>query len=191
MPTPHLLENGNCPDTRRCLEQGHDFFFEYAGQGIRAPSLPLRLPLGWKSGISLDAVCGRCADAGFGGRNRHGMSLSELHIEPHLMIVDVAARHLWHPFSRSYAPAYLTGRYHQKRPPEGRYRGLLIRLRGRVAAADYSTAALSEPDMRTTHPALWIDIQNPSESWADAGGWLSSFQAVLSEVIRPANHAGG
>lgn len=61
----------------------------------------------------------------------------------------------------------------------------------RVAAADCSTAALSEPDMRTTHPALWIDIQNPSESWADAGGWLSSFQAVLSEVIRPANHAGG
>jgi hypothetical protein len=30
--------------------------------------------------------------------------------------------------------------------------------RGRVAAADYSAAALSEPDMRTTHPALWIDI---------------------------------
>ena len=31
-------------------------------------------------------------------------------------------------------------------------------IASRVAAADYSAAALSEPDMRTTHPALWIDI---------------------------------
>ena len=34
------------------------------------------------------------------------------------MIVDVAARHPRHPLSRSYASEYLTGRNHQKRPPE-------------------------------------------------------------------------
>jgi len=29
---------------------------------------------------------------------------------------------------------------------------------GRVGAKDYSFAPLTEPDMRATHPALWIDI---------------------------------
>lgn len=36
--------------------------------------------------------------------------------------------------------------------------------RGRVAAANYSAAALTEPDMRTTHPALWIDIRAPAKA---------------------------
>src|SRR5271163_798419 len=29
---------------------------------------------------------------------------------------------------------------------------------GRVGAKDYSSAPLTEPDVRATHPALWIDI---------------------------------
>jgi len=47
------------------------------------------------------------------------MGMSELHVEPHLMIVDVAARHERHPLSRSYAFEYQTGRNHQKRPGKG------------------------------------------------------------------------
>lgn len=47
------------------------------------------------------------------------MGMSELHVEPHLMIVDVAARHERHPLSRSYAFEYPTGRNHQKRPGKG------------------------------------------------------------------------
>src|SRR5271168_2195448 len=31
-------------------------------------------------------------------------------------------------------------------------------MRGRVGAKDYSSAPLTEPDVRATHPALWIDI---------------------------------
>ena len=30
--------------------------------------------------------------------------------------------------------------------------------RGRVGAKDCSLAPLTEPDMRATHPALWIDM---------------------------------
>jgi hypothetical protein len=30
--------------------------------------------------------------------------------------------------------------------------------RGRVGAKDFSLAPLTEPDMRATHPALWIDM---------------------------------
>src|SRR3546814_11130561 len=69
--------------------------------------------------ISLDAICGRRADSGLGGGDRNGMGMSELHVEPHLMIVDVAARHERHPLPRSYAFEYLTGRNHQKRPGKG------------------------------------------------------------------------
>ena len=79
--------------------------------------------------VSLDAIGCRRADTGLGGSHRYGVGMSELHVEPHLMIVDVAARHPRHPLSRSYASKYLTGRNHQKRPRKGRHRHLLIRLR--------------------------------------------------------------
>lgn len=33
-----------------------------------------------------------------------------------------------------------------------------VGLRRRVGAKDYSSAPLTEPDVRASHPALWIDI---------------------------------
>src|SRR5271163_5018876 len=53
-------------------------------------------------------------------------------------------------------------RYRQTRP-EGRSPPLRGCLRSgyalrRVGAKDYSSAPLTEPDVRATHPALWIDI---------------------------------
>ena len=44
--------------------------------------------------------------------------------------------------------------------PPDEARGTLAAATGvcRVGAKDYSFAPLTEPDMRATHPALWIDI---------------------------------
>jgi hypothetical protein len=44
--------------------------------------------------------------------------------------------------------------------PPDEARGTLAAAAGvcRVGAKDYSFAPLTEPDMRATHPALWIDI---------------------------------
>src|SRR5271170_6678106 len=41
-------------------------------------------------------------------------------------------------------------------PDLGRVGGLV--WVGRVGAKDYSSAPLTEPDVRASHPALWIDI---------------------------------
>jgi hypothetical protein len=102
MAATQLLENGNHPDTRRRLEQGHDLLIEYRSQRVRSPPLALNLSLGWKPRVCLDAICCRRADTGLGGSHRNGMGMSELHVEPHLMIVDVAAGQADEP-NRSFA----------------------------------------------------------------------------------------
>jgi transposase InsO family protein len=79
------------------------------------------------------------------------------------------------------------------RPPsarDGQPATLAVRLRyGRVGTEDYSPALLTEPDVRFTHPALWLE--NSSDSWADACGGWRSVQRALSEAIRRLKHHGG
>jgi hypothetical protein len=41
---------------------------------------------------------------------------------------------------------------------------------GRVGTEDYSSVPLTEPYVRVTHTAPWIDRSDPSTSWADTGG---------------------
>ena len=61
----------------------------------------------------------------------------------------------------------------------------------RVGAEDYSSAPLTEPDVRARIRLLGSVYQNPSDCWADAVGELRSCQRVCSETIRPVNQDGG
>jgi hypothetical protein len=44
------------------------------------------------------------------------------------------------------------------------------RMTRRVGTEDYSSVPLTEPYVRVTHTAPWIDRSDPSTSWADTGG---------------------
>ncbi len=56
---------------------------------------------------------------------------------------------------------------------------------------DYSTAPLTEPDLRARIRLFGLVHQKASESWSDACGALSSDQRVFSDTNRPANQDGG
>jgi hypothetical protein len=51
-------------------------------------------------------------------------------------------------------------------------------------AAEFHRRALSEPDVRVSHPALWIVPSEPSSNWVDACGRLRSRHRALREAIR-------
>ena len=61
----------------------------------------------------------------------------------------------------------------------------------RVGAMDYSTAPLTEPDLRARIRLFGLVHQKASESWSDACGELSSDQRVFSDTNRPANQDSG
>ena len=61
----------------------------------------------------------------------------------------------------------------------------------RVGAMDFSTAPLTEPDMRARIRLFGSIDHRASESWSDACGVLSSSQRVFSETSRPVNQDGG
>jgi hypothetical protein len=56
---------------------------------------------------------------------------------------------------------------------------------------DFSTAPLTEPDMRARIRLFGSIDHRASKSWSDAWGVLSSSQRVLSETSRPVNQDGG
>ena len=56
---------------------------------------------------------------------------------------------------------------------------------------DFSTAPLTEPDMRARIRLFGSIDHSASESWADACGVLSSSQRTFSETSRLVNQDGG
>src|SRR5277367_2232735 len=64
-------------------------------------------------------------------------------------------RAVLHKGKPNLAPGAVTAR---RGPRDARRRCGAVYGRGRVGAKDYSSAPLTEPDVRATHPALWIDI---------------------------------
>ncbi len=89
----HLLENGHRPDAGRGFEQRNDLLLKYTGKRIRTPPAAWRLLLRWQPRILLDAVGGRHADRRLRRGDGRRIGLSELHVEPHLVIGYVAAGH--------------------------------------------------------------------------------------------------
>ena len=93
MAAQHLLEHRDRAQTRCRAQQRHDLGVEDIGQGVGSTSSPDTRLLRWQLRIVRDPVSGRRAEPGLGRRCRDAVTVSELHIEPHLMIVDVATRH--------------------------------------------------------------------------------------------------
>src|SRR5690606_4043277 len=97
----HLLKNSDGTNTRGRLQQRNHFVVEDAGQRIRPAPLAVRLLARGQSGILLDAVgCSR-ADRRLCCGDRRRVGLSELHVEPHLVIGYVAAGHKQVPPNRT------------------------------------------------------------------------------------------
>ena len=93
MAPKHLVQYGYRPDAGSGLKQRHDLGVQDCGQGI-GPATPAKgLLLRWQSPVLFDAIASGGAEPG--ARSRLGRPLLEsvLHVEPHLMVVDVSAGH--------------------------------------------------------------------------------------------------
>ena len=68
-----------------------DLAIEERGEGIRAATVPHRRLVGRQPAILLEAISRGRADRCLRRRHRRRVCLSELHVEPHLVIGDMAA----------------------------------------------------------------------------------------------------
>ena len=97
MAPKHLVQYGHRPDAGSGLEQRDDLGFEDRGQGI-GPAAPAgRLLLRWQSPVLFDAIARGGAEPGARSRLSWPFLESVLHVEPHLMVVDVSAGQLQPP----------------------------------------------------------------------------------------------
>lgn len=141
----HLLENGNGSQAGSRLQHRHDLGVEYIGKRIGSPALSRFGLLGWRSRIAFDAIGGGQADRCLRGRDGGGVSLTELHEKPHLVIGYMAPGHEAVPSREEKPPAYPVDRDHQTAPNERRRR----------LACDSSRAS---PSLRHTPTGILILI---------------------------------
>ena len=113
----HFLEHRHRPQLRRRRQQRHDFLVEDAGQRIGSATATRRRLLRWQARILLDAVGRGDAEPGLGGRAGRPVSQSELHVEPHLVIVDVTSGH--GTLSRKRDPCFIPDSPRPPTRPEG------------------------------------------------------------------------
>jgi hypothetical protein len=88
---PHLLEDGYRSQLRRRLQHRHDLRLEDRRQGIGPSPVPRLGLLGRKPGVFLEAIGRGLAERRLRRRHRRPVRLSMLHVEPHLVIGDMAA----------------------------------------------------------------------------------------------------
>ena len=88
-----LREHSDRAQAGRGLQHGHHLRLEHVGEGIRAPAAAGGRTHGGQARVLGDPVAGRPAHRRLGGRDGHGVGLTVLHEEPHLVIGHVAARH--------------------------------------------------------------------------------------------------
>ncbi len=88
-----LIEDGDRAQTGRGLQHGHHLGLEHVGERVRAPAAAGRGTHGGEARVFGDPVPGRLAHRRLGGRDGHGVGLTVLHEEPHLVIGHVAAGH--------------------------------------------------------------------------------------------------
>jgi hypothetical protein len=98
----HLLEHGHRPHARCRREQRNHFGLEDLGQRIRSASLAWRLLLRRQARVLLDAIRRGHAEPGTCCRLRRPFGQSELHVEPHLVVVDVSSGHERAPDNARY-----------------------------------------------------------------------------------------
>ena len=93
MTTLHLLEDGDRADARAGLQQGNHLGIKELGQRIWPSTASGFLLLGGQTRIVGNPVSRGGADPGASGGHGDRIGQSELHEQPHLAIVDVAAGH--------------------------------------------------------------------------------------------------
>src|SRR3990172_1652076 len=123
MAPPDLFEHGDRADAGRRLQDRHDRAIPDGDERVRAPPAPWRLLLGGQARLILDPIPSRGAEAGFGGSDGRGVCLSETHVQPHLVVVDVEAGQALIPRRlrriRSLTPSCSTARRVRKRTAGG------------------------------------------------------------------------
>jgi hypothetical protein len=85
MAADHLLENGDRAQAGGCLQHRHNFSVENISERI-GPSAPSRSLLRRQLRILLDAIGRSNTDGRLRRRDGRGVGLTELHVEPHLVI---------------------------------------------------------------------------------------------------------
>jgi hypothetical protein len=100
----HLLEHRNRAQPQRRCQHRHHLRGEEVDERIGAAATH-RLPRRWQPVVLLEAIGGGRADRRLRGGHRQAVCLSECHVEPHLMIGDVAAGQWADPFTRDPSTA--------------------------------------------------------------------------------------
>ena len=88
-----LREDGDRAQTGRGLQHGHHLRIEHVDERVWAPPAARRGTHRGEARVSGDPMPGRLAHRRLGGRGGHGVGLTVLHEEPHLVIGHVAAGH--------------------------------------------------------------------------------------------------
>jgi hypothetical protein len=94
MAPKHLVQYGYRPDAGSGLEQRHDLGVKDCRQGIGTATRTWCLLLRWQSPVLIDAITRGGAEPGARSRLSWSFLESVLHVEPHLMVVDVSAGQL-------------------------------------------------------------------------------------------------
>src|ERR1700675_4307697 len=89
----HLFEHRNGAQARCGGNHRDDLGIPDRGERIRTPPPPRDFALGWKPRIGFQSVSGCRAEPRLDRGDRLRLILSELHVEPHLVVGDVAAGH--------------------------------------------------------------------------------------------------
>src|SRR5713101_5584076 len=165
MAAADLVENGNRPQARGALEQGHHLAVPNRDQRILPPPAARHFLLRREPGVLLDAIGGGDAEPGLGRGNDRRLRLTETHEQPHLAIGDVAAGLGAVPHRREEPATYPTGRDRQPtRPFQGR---AVRRIRNvsratpsrRHASGDTFSSRLTRaphPDCRAATPPMYF-----------------------------------
>jgi len=104
VPTLHLFEDRHAAKTGCRLQHRHDVAVEDVGQRIRTAPAPDLLPGRRRPVVMFEAICGGGTDRCLRRRNRRRLCLTELHVEPHLVIGDMAAGQWTDPFDEKINP---------------------------------------------------------------------------------------
>src|SRR5439155_19327993 len=117
MAASDLVKNGDWPQARGALQQGHHLAVPNCGQRIPPPAPARCLLLRRQPGVLLDAIGGGGAEPGFGRGNRRRLGLAKTHVQPHLAVGDVAAGQATVPHRREEPASYPADRDRQKTRP--------------------------------------------------------------------------
>src|SRR5712691_8238763 len=86
MAAADLVENGDRPQARGALQQGHHLAVPNRSQRVLSAAATRRFPLRREPGVLFDAISGGGAEPGLGRSNARRLGLAETHEQPRLAI---------------------------------------------------------------------------------------------------------